>query len=65
MVKHIGFASLRGGTAINERLIKHFMKINKCDRTVFQKHLKSKIETFENQSKYEWELDLSKLQDFE
>ena len=65
MVKHIGFAQVTGGRNLNERLIKHFMDINKCDRLTFQKHIKAEIKKFEDRSKYEWQLDLEKLKDFE
>jgi len=63
-VKHIGFATLKGETSTNEKLIKHFMKVNNCDRIFFQKHLKNEFNKFEERSKYEWQLDLEKLKDF-
>ena len=65
MVKHIGFAGLMDRKQLNERLIKHFMEVNKCDRTAFQKHLNEEIEKFQDRSRYEWQLDLLKLKDFE
>lgn len=65
MVKHIGFASLRGGMVTNERLIRHFMQVNKCDRITYQNHLKKVIKDFEDRSHYEWQLNLDKLKDFE
>jgi len=65
MVKHIGYASLVSKRPMNQRLIKHFMDINGCDRKTFQKHLKAAIKNFDNLSRYEWKLDLEKLKDFE
>jgi hypothetical protein len=65
MVKHIGFASLTAGKVTNERLIKHFMDVNKCDRITYQKHLKKVVADFEDRSHFEWQLDLTKLKDFE
>lgn len=58
-VKHIGFSSLKGENT--EKFIKHFMKINKCDRITFQKHLKKETEKFSERSKYEWQLNLTNL----
>lgn len=60
--KHFGYSSLKGNKEI---FIKHFMKINNCNRLVFQKHLKEENIKFEDRSKYEWELDINKLKDFE
>jgi len=65
MVKHIGFASLTGDNYTNDLTIKHFMTVNKVDRLEFQKHLKSAIKNFEDRSRFEWQLELSKLKDFE
>lgn len=59
MVKHIGFAQITAGKRLNERIIRHFMDINKCDRAVFQKHLQEKIKKFEDFSRYDWQLNLS------
>jgi len=65
MTKHIGFASLSGGKLQNERVIRHFMEVNKVDRTIFQKHFADVMKDFEDRSHYEWQLDLSKLKGFE
>jgi 5-methylcytosine-specific restriction endonuclease McrA len=65
MVKHIGYGSLTGGKQLNEKLIKHFMKVNKCERLDFQKHFKKVTGKFNERSNYEWQLDLQKLKDFE
>jgi hypothetical protein len=61
-VKHFGYSSLKSNKEI---FIKHFMKVNNCTRRVFQKHLLDENEKFEERSKYEWQLDLSKLKDFD
>jgi hypothetical protein len=65
MVKHIGFASLVIKRPINQRLIKHFMEVNGCNRETFQKELKVAIKNFQDRSRYDWELNLTKLKDFE
>lgn len=61
-VKHFGYTSLKNNNP--EKFIKHFMKINKCDRITFQNHLKEETEKFENRSHFDWQLDLSKLKSF-
>ena len=67
MVKHIGFSSLnQKATGIEtEKLIKHFMNVNKCDRKTYQSHLRQAMEKFYERSRFEWQLDLTKLKDFE
>jgi len=65
MVKHMGFAGIMDRRQMNERLIRHFMDVNKVDRLVFQKHLKEEIKKFEDRSKYEWQLDLENLKRFQ
>ncbi len=63
-VKHIGFTSLKGPEN-TEKFVKHFMKVNSCDRMTYQKHLKEEMGKFDERSKYEWQLDLAKLKDYE
>ena len=67
MVKHIGFASYQmsktGGDL--EKFIKYFMSINKVDRLTYQKHLTEVLKNFEERSKYEWQLDLEELKNYE
>jgi hypothetical protein len=62
-VKHIGFAGIQAskGELNYEGLVKHFMKVNGCDRVVFDKHLKMAYIKFEERSKYEWSLDFSEF----
>lgn len=66
-VNHIGHAGIQAskGKVNYENLVKHFMKVNNCDRLTFQKHLKLVTEKYEDRSKLEWQLDLEKLKDFE
>lgn len=63
LVKHIGFASLQSNNQNTnyEKVVKHFMKVNSCDRITFQKHYDQAIKKFEERSRYEWLLDLHKL----
>lgn len=66
-VKHIGFTSLQASkTGVDlEKFIKYFMSINKVDRGSYQQHLNEQLKKFEERGKYEWQLDLKKLKDFE
>ena len=64
-VKHIGFATLKGDAITHEKTIKHFMEVNNCDRITFQRHVKEEADKFNERSKFEWQLDLEKLKDFD
>ncbi len=54
LVKHFGMAGILASEGkINlEDLIKHFMKVNSCDRRTFEEH------------KYEWLIDISVLKSY-
>jgi hypothetical protein len=58
-VKHIGFTSLKQQD--KEKFIRHFMRVNHCDRVLFQKHLASEIKKFEKRSRFDWQLDIGQL----
>lgn len=64
-VKHIGYAGIQAseGKLKFHEIVKHFMKVNKCDYQAFQKHYKKAIQKFEERSHYEWQLNLDKLKD--
>lgn len=66
-IKHIGFAGIKASEekVDYENLIRHFMKVNKCDRSVFEINLSEAYKKFEERSKYEWQLELSKLKVFD
>lgn len=59
-VKHIGLSGIKAGKGkiSYESLVKHFMKVNNCERGVFEKHQKEAFKKFEERSRYEWTLDL-------
>ena len=63
-VKHIGLAGIQAseGKINYENLVKHFMKVNNCDRQTFEKHSEEAFKKFEEQSRYEWQIDLSDYQ---
>lgn len=57
MVKHFGFATLRSHIP-QDKLIKHFMKVNKCTRKEFASHLQDATDKFNDRSQYEWEINI-------
>ena len=61
-VKHLGFAGIQADKNQGpdfEKLVKHFMKVNACNRLDFLKHQKEAYEKFEERSHFEWALDLN------
>lgn len=66
-VKHIGYAGIQAseGKLNYENLVKHFMKINNCDRQIFEKHINKASKKFEERSRYDWQLNLGSLKNFE
>ena len=64
-VKHIGFAGIQAsrGKTNYEGLIKHFMKVNKCSREVFEKHQRQAFKKFEERSDQEWSLELQEYKE--
>ncbi|KKQ41912.1 MAG: hypothetical protein US60_C0027G0012 [Microgenomates group bacterium GW2011_GWC1_37_8] len=64
-IKHIGFAGIQAsvGYLDYEELVKHFMKVNNCNRETFEKQQKEAYKKFEKRSKYEWSLDLQDYKD--
>ena len=63
-VKHIGLAGIHAseGKISYENLIKHFMKVNNCDRDVVEKHQAEAFKKFEVRSHFEWQIDLTEYQ---
>lgn len=59
-VKHIGLAGILAseGKLDYEKVIEHFMKVNKCDRTIFERHKEKAFEQWEKRSSHEWQVDL-------
>jgi len=65
-VKHVGLAGIQAseGKLNFENLVKHFMKVNNCDRETFEKHRDKAFNKFEERSRYDWSLDISSLKRF-
>jgi len=65
-VKHLGFASIlaqRGELDFN-KIVKHFMRVNNCDRETFEKHKKEAISIWRERSQYKWTIDFGKYKKF-
>lgn len=61
-VKHIGLA---GTLASEDRLdlgkvVKHFMKVNKCRKKVFEEYKSLALAQWRERSKHEWEIDFAR-----
>ena len=59
-VKHIGFAGVlsgRGKLDI-EKVVKHFIEVNKCNINEFESHKKKCFEIWKERSRCEWKIDL-------
>jgi predicted flavoprotein YhiN len=53
-VKHLGFATVlaaRGELDFN-KIIRHFMKVNNCDKKIFEKHKKKAFSIWHERSRY-------------
>jgi len=59
-VKHIGLAGIlaRDGKLDYEKVVEHFMVVNKCDRRTFEEHRERAFRIWEERSKHDWQIDL-------
>lgn len=59
-VKHIGLADVLAsrGELDYEKVVEHFLKVNNCDRKLFEQHRKEAFAKWEERSTHEWQLDL-------
>ena len=65
MIKHIGLAKIHASKGLGnmDKLIEHFMKINKLKRSDFDKHYEESFEVWRNRSQFKWNTNLSKWKD--
>lgn len=65
-VKHIGLAGIRAeeGLLDYETVVKHFMKVNQCDRKTFEDHRDRAFEKWKERSKHRWELELGEYKKY-
>lgn len=59
-IKHLGYAGIlaQEGKLDYERLIRHFMTVNQCDRATFLAHREAAFEQWEARSRFSWKVDL-------
>src|SRR5574341_61050 len=64
-VKHIGLAGILAmkGQLDMEKIIKHFMKVNSCDRETFENHRKAAFKEWKERSTHDWQVDLGQYED--
>ena len=60
-VKHIGKAGILAdeGKLDYNKIVEHFMEVNKCDKTTFNEHYKKIADQWERRSDYKWRVDFS------
>jgi hypothetical protein len=63
-VKHIGLAGILAskGQLDIERVVEHFMKVNRCERSAFEEHKKKACAQWAERSKHNWNVDLGKYE---
>ena len=63
-VKHIGLAGVRArqGKLDFERVIGHFMRVNECDRLVFEDHHCQAREQWRERSQHPWRVNLGEYE---
>lgn len=65
-IKHLGYAGiLAEQKKLNyERLIRHFLWVNSCERELFFRHRTDAFAQWEERSKYTWTIDLGEHASF-
>ena len=63
-VKHIGLAGILAskGQLDYEKVVEHFMKVNRCGGGRFKKHKKRAFRQWAERSKYAWQVDLGEYE---
>lgn len=59
-VKHLGLAGILAeeGKLDYERVVEHFMKVNRCDRATFERHKAEAFAEWRRRNLLKWQLDL-------
>jgi hypothetical protein len=65
-VKHLGLAGIlaQQGQLDYERVVKHFMAVNGCDRKMFEEVKSQAFRQWQERSRYQWTLDLGEYERF-
>lgn len=63
-VKHIGLAGILElqGKLDMEEVIKHFMRVNDCDKRTFENHEKAAFEEWRKRSSHKWQVCLGQYE---
>jgi len=63
-VKHIGLAGILAskGQLDYEKVVEHFVKVNRCGRRGFDKHRKKAFTQWAERSKHDWQVDLGEYE---
>ena len=63
-VKHLGLSEILAseGNLDYEKVVEHFIKVNKCNRKSFEQHRKRSLDEWRKRSKHEWHVDLGKYE---
>lgn len=64
-VKHIGLAGILASRREldYEKVVEHFIKINNCDKRVFEEHRKKAFQEWRERSRHKWDVDLGEYKD--
>jgi hypothetical protein len=59
-IKHLGYAGILAneGKLDYERLIRHFMQVNRCERADFYQHREAAFDQWERRSQHRWKIDI-------
>jgi hypothetical protein len=65
-VKHIGLAGILAseGKLDYNRVVEHFMKVNKCDLNTFERHREEAFRKWQERSSKEWSVDIGDFSRF-
>jgi len=63
-VKHIGLTEILAseGKLDYEKVVEHFIKVNKCDRKSFEQHRRISLDEWRKRSEHEWHVGLGKYE---
>ena len=63
-VKHIGHAGILAskGKLDYQKVVRHFMKVNACNRNTFQKHMKDAFDKWNERSQHEWSIHIGEYE---
>jgi hypothetical protein len=62
-IKHIGLAGILAnqGKLDFDKLVEHFMKVNKCDQDTFEAHYDEELNKWFERTKFDWKIDFGEF----